>query len=263
MYVIKRMILASVFLTLSANELFSQIPLPPRDGKRFIGIEVMKPSFAITEEDKFMNSVLYVNGGVPIRENLWLQFDLPFSNAQFSGESEAAIGNPYLGVAFLSGEWASELGVRLPVMSDDKFSAAFNGFMTDWDRLYAFTPDLATVSANFHSHKKYPSNFLIDVSFGPKLTYNTNASVDDKTDLFASFGVHGGFEDEKFGLGVGLTGQTILTEDTDNHTINMADMNLWLNLEKVRPVFFIKVPMDDELDQLLDYTIGARLDFNF
>ncbi|MCI0693368.1 hypothetical protein L0337_15360 [candidate division KSB1 bacterium] len=132
-----------------------------RSQEKTLALEVLRPDFK-NEDNEFVRStnsgwVLFLSSRLPLSRIFYLVGDLPFASGSYEYESrrsgfqkshsESIIGNPYLGVEIVEENVPvfGELGIRLPLTSEDNMLGAITGLYTDMDRLEAFVPNMAPI----------------------------------------------------------------------------------------------------------------------
>jgi len=239
--------------------------------KPSISLEIMKPSFDFGDNLTFATSVINGSTRLPISDKVAFVGQIPFAHYGISvsgfHDQKNAVGNPYFGVelAHPGSESFTEFGIRLPLTPDNRPAASFIGIFGDIDREDAFLPDLMSVTATFNSYKKRESGFVTSLRGGPVMWINTGDSGTDDIEVLLRYSGHLGFENESFGMGLGFSGVMILTENDlsfAERTIHQIDFGANVKLDRFKPGAFLRIPVDADLENLIDYVLGVNLEYS-
>jgi len=216
---------------------------------------------------------MFLTARLPVWQRTSLVIELPVANGRFTVDdgfgdratvSDFAIGNPYIGVegGQGGGNWFGEFGVRAPIMSETKVASALVGISSDLDRMEAFAPDVASVSAfgNFRSGGE--TGLRLRIRVGPLVDIPTKSGM-GHAEAYAVYGVQAGVASRLVEIAGGLTGRMILTEEADNRLTDQFVASLHLNLGRVEPGVDIRVPIDNELKQLVGSVFGLSVRYAF
>ena len=249
-----------------------------------VGIEyqhlAMKNSIEAPEGASFMLSAR-------IRTSDHTQFvvDVPYAFASFSypvynyanGVSffttqtirDNTVGNPYLGFRLYSKNSASsvDVGVRLPVVSEHASSAWVYGMFSDIDRIDAFVPNLLTVNAIAHGNFATGQGLTLNVGFGPSFWIWTKTDMGNHNlDLFLSWAIQPGYEDENFRVMLGFTGKMNTTSDVVDVSDRFVDQygaSLSFRIGNFWPELHVRVPANNNLKESIDSVYGFGLSYVF
>ncbi len=209
--------------------------------------------------------------------------ELPFA---ISDEGKV-LGNPYLGFEIHKEEspFFTELGVRLPLITlmssvegidtQAMVDAQEVGTLTDVDRLEAFG-DVLSITGGANYRQTHPSGYFIWWRGGPSLIIETtNFSLDDfgdRTDLLLHYSVQIGYETKgirlkgyeikRMNFKAGLTGAMIVTEGDMNfgeRTFHQIGFAASIDSGNMRPGFYVRLPLDDDLKEDIDFVFGFHL----
>jgi hypothetical protein len=242
---------------------------------RVIALEVYKPK---KDNTKFFTSVVFLSARLGISGNLVFVAELPLAFAGFDfkaparDSSDNKIGNPYFGVELLRKDSPLffEAGVRLPLVHSSNF-ATIIGQLTDADRFEAFSPDAMTLMATANLHSPPNSPLWFRLRFGPSILVSTGEGKSEflisgeDSEFFLLFSGQTGIDFPKVFLGAGLTGRLVVTEDRNigRRTFLQLGANLRFKLGRFRPGLHFRVPLEDDLKEVLDWVGGASLGFHF
>lgn len=259
--------LVSLPVPVSAQSIWSD-----RSSPNLLAVEFLKPNFEGESRSTFMTSPFIITGRFSLRENLSLVVDLPFSHygIEDGNESQTGFGNLYLGVEawYLGVEtWQEnshifyEFGIRLPTASEEKHGAAFIGMVSDYDRFEAFFPDRFSISFKPNYMRKDPaSNFIYRMRAGPVLMTGGG----DDLDVFIDYGFFLGWEGERAGLTGGLTGRLNASSEDQSiseRTVHHAGFQANLIFDRARPGIYLRVPLDEGFQDILDLVVGFQVSF--
>jgi hypothetical protein len=197
-------------------------------------------------------------------------FEIPLSIFDYSGdtpysESETAFGNPYLGLKFddlnnhQGNKLITHLGVRLPVMADEKYDAAINGFFTTYDRVDAFANDCIVVSLA-ETYVIRPSDSLdLNLSLGGNYWFATGNR--NESEFFVDYNLSVRKTFAQAVLGAGFSGKFVATEEGsfDEKTVSQLGAYAHYNGSQFKPGAFIRFPLDKAFREVVDMVFGVRL----
>ncbi len=243
-----------------------------------IAIEVFKPNLAGDFGFSFMSSALFLSGRFSLGSNLIFVSEIPLAHAhqddinivnpltgetmfEFDFDPETIIGNPYIGLEFRKpgpGVFA-EIGMRIPITPDDKFSAPSFGAMADYDRLVAFAPDLFTITGKINYQNKNVSNLIIRLRGGPTVWIPTE---EGDTELVLDYSAQVGYEGQLVSIIGGFTGLLIVTEEElgmGERTVHHLGATASFNLGTLHPGVLFRIPIDEFLEASIDFIFGLNL----
>ena len=241
---------------------------------RVIALEVYKPKKGNTT---FFSSTVFLSVRLGISGNLVLVAELPFAHAgrdirNFPKATDTQVGNPYFGLELLRKDSPLflEAGVRLPVVSSSNLATVL-GQLTDADRFEAFSPDAMTLLATANLQSPPNSPLFFRLRFGPSILVSTGEGQSlffvsgENSEVFLLFSGQTGVDFPKVFLGAGLTGRLVVTEDRNigRRTFLQLGVNLRFKLGRFRPGLHFRVPLEDDLKEVLDWVGGASLGFHF
>lgn len=258
-------------VVLGSSPLPAQQYWPDLAGGTVVRADFLKPFF---KEDgfQFLSGAAFFSGSGPVGNLMRVEADVPLVRAgqtvgTLPAESSLRLGNPYLGVRIHreGRPLAGYIGVRLPLASDPTTSIANRamlvGAISDPDRLEAFLPNVLTVRAGAELRSVSPGGMLIGAKIGPSLLVPTQGDGVDP-ELFADYGVQGGYEGAAVRATVGITGRLLATESDLNfseRTEHVIAGMVELRRGQVRPSVLIRVPLDRSVREALRATVGFGL----
>ena len=250
-------------------------------------VELAKPMFH-GPDDGFFTFSGYLTTRLSLGNKLSFVGELPMatftldsSSPLLADESSTTMGNPYLGIESHpkagepwrgegpTGTWF-ELGARVPLASDEEF-ATISGIATDVNRWEAFVPDAFVVHAAGHWHgestpdEEAPLGFGADVRVAPALWISDDFG--DDVELFTKYGVQVLFLMEGGYLGLGTSGEWLMTQEGrfDTNSAHQFELALGARAKGVQFGFTLRSPMDDSdpftysLDRVVGLSVGVAL----
>lgn len=239
---------------------------------RVIALEALKPE---KENTEFLSSTLFLSVRLGISNNLVFVGELPFAYAALENAdlSDSQFGNPYLGLelARAASPLFFEFGARLPVVASDNLATLF-GQLTDADRMEAFTPDAASLLAALNFQNVLPpKQIFLRARVGALLSVSTGAggttllTSGEDSELFLLLSGQAGFDGKRIFLGAGLTGRLVFTEKGNfgRRTFLQLGANARLKLGRFRPGLHFRLPLEDDLKEVLEWVGGVSLGYHF
>jgi hypothetical protein len=249
---------------LSPASLQSQSLWLDRSQERAAALEVLRADF---DGDSNSGWLVFLSSRVPFSNNFHLVSEVPFSSVSFKSESESAIGNPYVGVE-IGGEDLPifvELGIRLPLASEDKPLGAAAGFSADIDRLEAFAQKVVPASAMINFYHESDTGFQFRLRGGTTLSVKYDAAPGEgESHEFIGYSAQAGYRFERLGFMVGFSGRANLSTEDLNYgqrSLHQLGFNLSAELGKLRSGLLLRLPRDDDLKSSLDAVFGAQLSY--
>lgn len=244
---------------------------PDRAEGTVVRADFLKPFFKGDAAPQFLSGVVFVSASTAAGKLLRLEVDVPLVRAGFTlgeiKESSLRIGNPYLGARIHSADGLASgyLGVRLPLASEPQTPAgglAYQvGFLSDPDQWEAFLPKVFTARAGLELRSVSRSGLLIGAKLGPSLLVSSKSGGGDP-ELFADYGVQGGYEGAAIRATIGVTGRLLATESglsLEERTFHMATGTLELRRGRIRPSLLFRMPLDVSMRESLSATVGFGL----
>lgn len=230
-----------------------------------IGLEAMLPSIDDPATDA-PTSAWYLFGQFPLSDNMSLQVDLPVSHysteEDFGDLSETDIGNPYIGIKLQESESVDlDFGIRLPLAADDGVGL-LTGILIENYRIGAFAPETFSVVGALHYRYANDSGLIIRVGGGPE--YISQKDVDGELFLEYYGQLMYGTGDVTFGGG--LVSRMIITQEDLNleeRSLSSFGLSATYEGDGFRPGLYLQLPLDDDINDALDFIIGLNLSFGF
>ena len=182
----------------------------------------------------------------------------------FGDEGGTSLGKPYVGVEIAEPGASTffEVGLRVPLASEEG-EGLETGFLADHNRVEAFVPDWVSILLVPNYVYDSPSGFSVRLRLGPSLLVVTEKEeFSDRVELFGLYGAQLRYQARQVRVGAGFTGRLIVTEEEahfEERSVHHVGGALIGDLGTVRPGLHLKVPVDEELGDGLDYVVGVSL----
>jgi hypothetical protein len=235
------------------------------DQRASLRLEMAKPS--VEEELTFASFVGFLSGRVPVADGIVLVSEIPFANAKY--DVEGADGQFAIGNVLLAGEFAFggspayvDLGVRLPTApeSSDKRLPLQLGLLADVERWEAFVREAVPVHLLFGYRNHAATGLLVRVRGGPIVWFPTGEA---DTELFGVLDADVGYANQRFGVVGGLSSRILTTEsdlDFGERTVFEFGIESWFTLGRVRPGLLLRLPVDEDLGDMVNSVIGVSVE---
>lgn len=262
------------FLLLSG---LTAVPLTPvhaqsawldRDHRSSVLVETYFPTFD-GSDSHFPTWVWFAATRLPIGQTTWFVGELPYASGEFGTTTtmrQGSIGNPYLGieVAPRARGVRAELGVRIPLASTTKAIPFVMGLYTDVGRSEAFVPDQVTARVGLHYHHPGDaiSRVAYDVRLVPAMWIKTGDAALAESEFFLGYGGTVQYVGDEVRVGGGLTGQWNVTSEFGGfgaNSVHQMDLAADFLHGSVRPGVQLKVPLDHDLSDFTNATLGVSL----
>lgn len=280
----------AAFLFLLPNTTSPQSIWIDRSVDKAIWLEIQKPNFTdeylgggfFSEPQKttFATAALFLSARWRLSGPLVLRAELPFINAgikdqyyidplgdtiQTVGGSENQFGNPLLGleIGLPGSPFSGEFAVRFPIVDDQHLFSSGFGIFTDYDRFESFFPDIMTFTAIANYQYKGPTGLLLRLRTGPAFMVVTEGGGDPE--LFADYSAQAGYQGNRVTVLAGLTGRALVTESDlsfGERTIHQLGLSGSYSTGRFIPGILFRVPMDDDLSEILDFVFGINVGYH-
>lgn len=266
---IRRLALTAALAAILATPAAAQSIWLDREHRPSVLTEIDFPNFD-GADSHFPTWVWFAATRLSIGETVSFVGELPYAHGKFGDApfevSEGSIGNPYLGVEIAPHPTGVrfELGARLPVASDTKEIPFIVGYFTDVEREEAFVPDQIPVRVGIHYHHapEADSHVAYDLRFVPSAWIKTSDDFLSESELFFGYGGMVRYEGEYARVGGGLTGRWNVTNDGASFgeaSVHQLDLAADFLRGSVRPGVQVRLPLDDDLTNVLDSVIGVTV----
>jgi hypothetical protein len=231
----------------------------------------MRPNFDWDVDLSLLSGTydLYLN--IPASSRINLVGSLPFTTfSAKDGESESGIGNIYVSfqtrqATGFGNKSSLSLGIFLPTAKDES-SPMFLGVYSDYYEIQKYFPDMLTIYGNYAYFKTQPRGAIFGLEFGPNLFIPTEDDVfEDDAELFAHYGVFGGFKLTSLTFSAELEGMVWISESEeeidsdDRFTHSLAFGAQWIG-SNVKPGIYYQIFLDEDFRDLVDGVLGIKVD---
>jgi hypothetical protein len=261
--VITSLFISLLFTSIPAqNFLFQNMP----KNRSELGLRFMRPNFNRDGDLSLLSGTydFYVN--IPVSPKINLVGSLPYTTFSAKGEdTESGIGNIYVGfqtkqVSEFGNKSSLALGIFLPTATDD-FSPMFLGLYSNYYEIQKYIPDMLTVYGNYSYCKDQSRGAIFGIEIGPNLFIPTKGDGD--VELFAHYGIFGGFKLASVTFSAELEGLAIISEDIDDFedrfVHSFAFGAQWTG-SNVRPTIFYEIYLKEEYKDVVDGVLGIKFD---
>ena len=248
--------------------------------RNLLSVEIIKPLRNIKQivhstdiEPDFTNltGTIFLTGKYAVGNNFVLVADISIVHAELVDDDNpnTIIGNPYIGAEYYLPETPLffELGMRIPVVPDDKAVASVAGVLSDYDRAEAFIPKIIPVYGSMNYEKIFESNILLRAGTGITLWFNSKefGAYRDPTVSF-EYILQTGYNHPRVNIMLGLVGRKDLSsEPMRENELNILQYGTTITLPfgNFRPGFNFRIPANKRASERLDYVFGFNLAYSF
>lgn len=224
-----------------------------------VGTEVLVPSLDLLEPE-FPALALYLYGHFPVAERFNINVDLPVSHyAIDGGDAGTAIGNPYIGIEYemQGGHTIFDFGGRIP-LADEMSGALTSGLLVEQYQAAPFITDVGALLANVHFSTANRSGWVLRGGGGTELAFPENGGGE----MFVKYYGQLLYDIDPLAVGGGLSGNVLATQGNMSYaerSVHMAGLTGRYKLQGASVGAHIKLPLDDDLGEILRYVIGLSL----
>jgi hypothetical protein len=222
----------------------------------------------------FLVGAAFASAAIRVDRTTRLELELPMARATDPGflgapRSAVRVGNPYIGFTHHvagSSSFASA-GIRLPTAGEPEYraerSALGVGVVSDFDRFEAFASSRLTLRAVDEWRWLRPGGLLLGLRTGVFSLWRTKeVDYEDVAEAYIEYGGRVGYQSDAVLAAVSLTGRMVVTEwelslaeMTRHHLVGVVEVGGG----RVRPSAMLRVPLDQDWQQLLDAIVGVGL----
>lgn len=242
--------------------------IAPADSNE-VRLNAMHPTF--DRGDISMMSMLWTLSVInTVSPRNHFQFEVPFSHMKWEEQDgSTAIGNPYIGwlVQAKDSPWSGDIGIRLPLASNDEMST-FMGVVADQvDGAEAWIPDYVSAQALATFYKQDPRTPGVRFGFGPSLlVYMGDNDYADGFEMYLRYYAQVVFPSNDVLFGLGVSGRYLVTEESDGFDeSSIHDLAIFAarGSGKWRPAGRVRIPWDEEMAEILDVAFELSLGRGF
>jgi len=250
--------------------------------RSFLSIEIIKPVRNIDtlfeglrpDFTTFSGSV-FLTGRYAIGKNFVLAADISIARVDYKGEEfdvygkETILGNPYIGAEYYLPETPLffELGMRIPIVPDNKGIASICGVYSDLDRAEAFLPHIVPVYGAVNYEKIFESKILLRARTGINLWFTSKEWETYRDPLvLVDYTLQTGYIHPRVTIIVGLTGRLDVSSDPrfeEKAHILQYGATLTVPFGNFRPGINFRIPGNKLTENLIDYVFGINLTYVF
>jgi len=237
-----------------------------------ISLEISKVSYEWDRNLSFWSIQYSLSGRIRLADRLDLLLEFPYSHfsrkaysyygGSYYERSESTIGNPLLGIELAGRESSPVLkfGVRLPLAEVDyqNYHASDFGMASAMDRWEAFWPKLLTLQLSTGYRVVEMNQYQFQFLFSPTAMFPDEGDPELLADCSAEFWL----TQRYVRAGLGINGRLIVTESDlsfDERTQFQAGASLSATIGSFHPGIHIRVPLDESIQQSLNFTYGLNL----
>ena len=277
-----------VVLLLSWNANGQHIQHLHHNERSQLGIEYLTPLFERKLNISPFSSVWFFSGRFPIGGNVSAVADIPVAymiSSNRSFDAEAILGNPFIGieVSRLSSWTYAELGIRIPVVSDQTMpesilrsitdasrfealhteinrSASLFGVVTDIDRFEAFSPEAIPITLKFGYRNVSSSNIYSNLLAGFVGIFTTDSRSENE--LYVDYGGVIGYDLPALRLTAGLSGRWLVSQpglELNDHVVHHVTLAANTVMSTFRPGILVRMPIGEDFDQVIAIVVGLTL----
>lgn len=254
--------LAGVILLTIVTPGYSQIWTDYNDhDPGIVSVEAMIPSLENFTTIDAPSASYLIYSRFSVGNNIWLTASLPVSHFKNKSAdiSETSIGNAYIGGRFGSSHSNGinfETGVYLPLAKNDAEGLA-TGIISDINNLSRYLPETTTLTGRLRYYRDSDSGFIIRAGAGPDILIPKSG----ESELFVAYYGQFLYRVNTLTLGAGLTATSIVTEKNlsfgDRTNSNIGIMSS-LDFGGIRAGAYLRLPLDDEVNDFLNYVLGLH-----
>ncbi len=232
-------------------------------GPSSVQLEVIRP--VLDEQSVDLGGfAFYLSGRWSVGEAAAIVTEVPFAHGNtdtpIRSESDNTVGNPYLGLELSrrGSPLTGALGVRVPLAADRNLGSAL-GFAADAvDREEAFLPDVLSLHGAVRYEYRAPTGLTLTGLLAPIVWVDVGDALADNSELFLGYAAKIGYVGEAFAVSGGFSGRGLVTESGNlaDRTIHQAVLSASLALDRYRPGVQIRLPIDEDMRNLLDWVIS-------
>lgn len=239
-----------------------------------ISLEVSKVSFEGNPDYSLWSMQYSLSARINLANQFYILAEIPYAHVSrtvtiydwYYGYTypidESVIGNPYIGVE-VSRPGSSSIfrfGVRVPLTPENEpnYYAINYGILAARDRWEAFYPKLTTLELTLGGRIVSENRFRFQFLFSPLLVKPDQGEAE----LFTNSDIEFWFSGRVARFGMGLHGRAIITEGDlsfDERTEFQLASTVGLRFGIFRPEFHVRVPLDEGIQHVINFTYGLNL----
>ena len=240
----------------------SQTIWTQRSERAMLRLEYLSPSFANAFPGfGFTSQIVTLTGRYPIGTSIVVVLEAPMAwesqSTPFGSTSQNGLGNMFLGLEIGSIESMvyGEIGAR-PILRQDLGASGIGGYLGDYDRGEAYFKEMTSYQFALNVASPRKDGFVYRVRVGPTFWVPEEGK---KTTTFLDYGGKAGFDDGALSLYTGITGRWMTTTHTGKAVYHHLGFDLGYRFNTIRPALFVRFPLDKEINDIMNRTIGANV----
>lgn len=229
-------------------------------------LEYLRPNFPSQSTGyEFTNQILTAGGKFPIGKTIFVTIEVPMSwekqSNPYTSTSKNGLGNFFVGLEIGSVESPvfGEVGAR-PILRQDLGVSGLGGYFGDFDRGEAYFQEITSYQLALNLASTQRQGFVYRVRIGPTLWV---PEAGKKTTTFIDYGAKAGYDDGALSLYIGITGRWNTEVTTGKAALHHLGFDLGYRMSAIRPALFFRLPLDKEISDLMNRTIGANVSVEF
>ena len=264
-------------LTADAQQDFLMMPT---DGNYKVGLRFIHPDFEMPEPTSWdpvvrefdtFSGVYDLFCVIPCSRRWSLVLDAPYLRFCLDGRDnvETAFGNVYLGARYDRIEERSrrtfQLGLTAPTSQKNDRNILALATIVNYHESYKYVPGGVCFYGATSYHLHTPSHLLLGYDIGTMIMKSTAYDYSD-VDFFWRYGADIGYAFSQCDIRAGFMGVFLMTAD-----VASLDSDFWTdviikgtwNRGVIRPSVFYRIPLQHDVQDLLNATLGIQLDLAF
>lgn len=227
--------------------------------------ELFRAGF-VEDDDFSAATAAFLAGRLPLGRAR-LTFEVPLAYAATPTGGSTAVGNPYVGLEtpVAEGRGVLELGLRLPLGGESGAGTLATGVgrFSDMDRLEAFEADVLSL-ALLGSLERGEGAVRLLLRGGPVFWVRTKRQrrLQDRGEMIAAYSARALIERGAASFSAGFSGRWAVTADSGGfgqNSFHQFGVTADYQAGPIRPGLLLRLPIDDDLRDVLDYVFGLRL----
>lgn len=227
-----------------------------------VKLEFLSPNFPNSYPGyDFTSKTLTLNGRYPIGEFVVVLLETPMtwenSTSPYSSTSKNGLGNLFVGIEIgsMDSPIYGELGAR-PILRQELGASGIGAYYGDFDRGEAYIKEFTSYQLALNIVSTRREGFVYRIRLGPTICVPEQGK---KSTTFVDYGAKAGFDNGALSLYTGLTGRWNTEEERGKTAFHHLGFDFGYRISGIRPAIFFRLPLDKELSDLMDRTIGASV----
>ncbi|MBI3189495.1 MAG: hypothetical protein HYZ33_02485 [Ignavibacteriales bacterium] len=236
-----------------------------------IGIGFDKPFFSDKITSSSSSGVYHLRGNIPITPTLNLLLEIPYTVASYEQDywfgkikfDNNGLGNLVAAFQIKPESTATRMsfytiGMVLPTGQKD---AAPFGVLTNMYLFQQYLPNSMGFYFNYAYHNINPEGFAFGLELGPNFIIPTKGT-NSELELFAHYGMQGGYNIHDFFFNIELLGIATLTSDvrdfSDRFSHSLTFGTQW-KISAVTPELYYRIFVEEDTRKIIDGVLGLGI----